>query len=115
MMGVIVEEGAILCVFTNISSNAKIGRFFFGNNYSSVGHDNVIGDFVTFGPGVIACGHVVVEDYAYIGAGVVIREGTDKPVVIGRGAVVGMGAVVTKSVPPGVTVVGNPARLFTHK
>jgi acetyltransferase-like isoleucine patch superfamily enzyme len=30
--------------------------------------------------------------------------------VIGRGAVVGMGAVVTKSVPPGLTVVGNPAR-----
>jgi dTDP-4-amino-4,6-dideoxygalactose transaminase len=29
---------------------------------------------------------------------------------IGRGAVVGIGAVVTKSVPPGVTVVGNPAR-----
>jgi len=32
--------------------------------------------------------------------------------VIGRGAVVGMGAVVTKNVPPGVTVVGNPARLL---
>ncbi len=29
-------------------------------------------------------------------------------------AVVGMGAVVTKDVPPGVTVVGNPARNMTH-
>jgi len=43
---VTVEEGAILCAFTNISSNAKIGRFFFGNNFSSIGHDTVIGDFV---------------------------------------------------------------------
>ena len=33
-----------------------------------------------------------------------------RTLVIGRGAVVGMGAVVTKSVPAGATVVGNPAR-----
>jgi acetyltransferase-like isoleucine patch superfamily enzyme len=30
--------------------------------------------------------------------------------MIGDGAVIGMGAVVTKNVPPGVTVVGNPAK-----
>ena len=112
---VTVEEGAILCPFTNISSNAKIGRFFFGNSYSSIGHDSVIGDFVNFGIGAIACGHVVVEDLAQIGPGAVIRDGSKKPIVIGRGAIVGMGAVVTKSVPPGVTVVGNPARLHNRK
>jgi len=40
-----------------------------------------------------------------------IKEGQPgQPLIIGRGAVVGMGAVVTKSVPPGATVVGNPAR-----
>ncbi|HRM51232.1 MAG TPA: acetyltransferase, partial [Acinetobacter johnsonii] len=31
------------------------------------------------------------------------------------GAIVGMGAVVTKSVPAGATVVGNPARIVTKK
>ena len=46
-----------------------------------------------------------------IGTGAVLRQGQPgQPLVIGRGAVVGMGAVVTKSVPPGATVVGNPAR-----
>jgi acetyltransferase-like isoleucine patch superfamily enzyme len=54
---------------------------------------------------------IVIEDHAYIGTGAIIKQGVSgKPLVIGKGAVVGMGAVVTKDVPPGVTVVGNPAR-----
>ncbi len=41
----------------------------------------------------------------------VIKQGTpDKPLIIGKGAIVGMGAVVTKDVPAGAVVVGNPAR-----
>lgn len=105
-----IGEGAIFCGFTQVTSNAKIGRFFHCNIYSYVAHDCVIGDFVTFAPGVMCNGHVVIEDHAYIGTGAVIKDGTDKPIVIGRGAVVGMGAVVTKSVLPGTTVVGNPAK-----
>ncbi len=42
----------------------------------------------------------ILNDHAYIGTGAVIKQGTpDKPLMIGKGAVVGMGAVVTKSVP----------------
>lgn len=107
-----IGEGVLLCSFTHITSNARIGRYFHGNFYSYVAHDCVIGDFVTFAPGVMCNGHVVIEDHAYVGAGVVIKDGTDTPVIIGRGAVVGMGAVVTKSVAPGSTVVGNPARIL---
>src|SRR3546814_9516802 len=105
----LVGEGAILCGFTHITSNAKIGRFFHANIYSYIAHDCVIGDFVTFAPGVMCNGHVVIEDHAYIGAGAVIKDGTDRPMVIGRGAIVGMGGVVTKRVAPGATVVGHPA------
>jgi acetyltransferase-like isoleucine patch superfamily enzyme len=81
------------------------------NLYSYVEHDCVIGDFVTFAPGVKCNGNIMIEDHAYIGTGAIIKQGKlGEPLVIGRGATVGMGAVVTKSVPPGVTVVGNPAR-----
>lgn len=104
-------EGAILCPFVTLTSNIRIGKHFHANLYSYVEHDCVIGDYVTFAPGVMCNGNVVVEDHAYIGAGAVIRQGQPgRPLVIGRGAVVGMGAVVTKSVAPGTTVVGNPAR-----
>ncbi len=69
---------------------------FHANLYSYVAHDWVIGDFVTFAPGVKCNGNIIIEDHAYIGTG----------------AVVGMGAVVTKDVPAGATVVGNPARVM---
>ena len=111
-----IGEGSLLCPFTCITSNIKIGKFFHANIYSYVAHDCVIGDYVTFAPGVKCNGNIHIEDHAYIGTGAVIKQGTpDKPLVIGKGAVVGMGAVVTKSVPAGVTVVGNPARILEKK
>ena len=108
---VILGEGSILCPFVTLTSNIRIGKHFHANLYSYVEHDCVIGDYVTFAPGVKCNGNVVIEDHAYIGSGAVIKQGTpDNPVVIGYGATIGMGAVVTKSVPAGLTVVGNPAR-----
>ncbi len=48
------------------------------------------------------------EDDASIGSGATILCG----IRIGKGATVGAGAVVTRDVPPGATVVGNPARVM---
>lgn len=110
-----IGHGAILCPFVTITSNVRIGSHFHCNLYSYVAHDCVIGDFVTFAPGVKCNGNVVIEDDAYIGTGAIIKQGRPgNPLVIGKGAVVGMGAVVTRSVPAGATVVGNPARLMVR-
>jgi acetyltransferase-like isoleucine patch superfamily enzyme len=49
---------------------------------------------------------VTVGDGAALGAGAVLVAG----VTIGEGALVGAGSVVTRSVPPGAVVAGNPAR-----
>ncbi len=49
---------------------------------------------------------VVIEDNVWIGGGAILLPG----VRIGRNAVVGAGAVVTRSVPANTVVAGNPAR-----
>ncbi len=111
-----LAEGSALSPFVTIGSNVRIGKCFQANLYSYVEHNCVIGDFVTFAPGVKCNGNIHIHDHAYIGAGAMIKQGTpDQPLVIGAGAIVGMGAVVTKSVPAGATVVGNPARIVTKK
>jgi sugar O-acyltransferase (sialic acid O-acetyltransferase NeuD family) len=69
-------------------------------------HDDIVEDFATFGAGVRLAGRVHVERGAYVGSGALVRE--DRR--IGAWALVGMGAVVTRDVPPGEMWAGVPAR-----
>jgi acetyltransferase-like isoleucine patch superfamily enzyme len=54
---------------------------------------------------------IIVEEDVWIGINVTLLSGTH----IGRGAIVGAGAVVRMSVPPYAVVVGNPARVIKFK
>lgn len=58
--------------------------------------------------GYTACSPVVLRSGCWIGANSIILPGVE----IGRNAVVGAGSVVTRSVPPGVVVAGNPAKFI---
>jgi maltose O-acetyltransferase len=92
----------------------------------------VIGNDVMMGPGVIIYGRyhnceridipmnkqgmgnyspINIEDDVWIGARAIILKG----VHVGRGAIIGAGAVVTKDVPPYSIIAGNPARVIRKR
>ena len=54
---------------------------------------------------------VIIEDDVWIGARVIILPGK----IIGKGAVIGAGSVVTKDVAPYSVVAGNPARKISNR
>jgi maltose O-acetyltransferase len=54
---------------------------------------------------------VVIEDDVWLGVRVIVLPG----IRIGRGVVIGAGAVVTKDVPPFAICVGNPARIIRFR
>ena len=109
---VAIGSGSVICDHVILTSNITIGRSFQANLHSYVGHDCVIGDYVTFAPRVSCNGNVHIGDGVYVGTGASIIQGsTREPMTIGEGAIIGMGAVVTKPVPPRTLVAGSPARV----
>jgi serine acetyltransferase len=101
----------VICAGCILTTNITIGNHVQINLDCTIGHDAVLEDFVTLAPGVHISGCVKIEEGAYIGTGASIINGTrDEFIVIGRDAVVGAQACVTRSVGAGVTVVGVPAK-----
>ena len=98
-----------------IHPGAKLGkRFFIDHGFGIViGETAEIGDNVTIFQGVTLGGtgkekgkrHPTIGHNVVIGAGAIVLG----PIYIGDNSRIGAGAVVTKSVPPDTTVVGNPS------
>jgi len=108
---VTLGAGAVVCAGSILTTNITLGEHVQINLDCTIGHDVRMGDFATLAPGVHVSGWVALGRRAYVGTGASIINGTeDRPLVIGDDAVVGAGACVTKSVDPGVTVVGVPAK-----
>ena len=56
-------------------------------------------------------GAIIIEDEVWIGTNAMILSG----ITVGKGAVIGAGAVVTRNVPPFAIVGGNPAQIIKYR
>lgn len=106
-----IGSGTIICPGCLLTTNIVLGKQVQINMDCTIGHDVELEDYVTLAPGVHISGYVKIRPLAYIGTGAVIINGTeDTPIIIGEEAIIGAGACVINSVPPGLTVVGLPAK-----
>ena len=106
-----VGPGAIIQQGVRVLAAARIGKACKLNINVVVHHDSQVGDCCTLAPGSQLLGRVVLEDQVFVGAGAIILPG----IRVGRGSVIGAGAVVTRNVPPGSKVAGVPAHPLERK
>ncbi len=134
--GSVIGRGCKLGPFARIRGNSRVGNHVVVGNFvelvrttlgdhTQVKHLSYLGDasvgaYVNIGAGTITANYdgknkhqTVIRDRASVGSGTILVA----PVVVGRAAVTGAGAVVTRrnNVPDRALVVGVPARIITKR
>lgn len=101
-------EGTVVFAGAVLQPDARVGRHAIVNTSASIDHDCVLADFCQVAPGAHLGGNVALGIGAFVGIGACVHQGSR----LESGAVLGGGGFLTrgKTIPPGETWIGVPAR-----
>lgn len=102
-----VEPGTLIMPGAIVNASAHIGRGCILNTNCSVDHDCEIEDFVHIAPGCAISGSTKIGSQSFLGTGSRVID----RISIGKGAMLGAGAVAVRDIPDHCTAVGVPARI----
>lgn len=115
---VIIGHHVSIGTSSDVQNCCSIGNYARLHSNVFLGQESIIEDFALLFPYVVLTNDPTppsndfigakVESYAVISAGTILLPG----VTVGRDALVGAGAIVTKSVPPGMLAIGQPAKVM---
>lgn len=100
-----IGEGCIICAGTIMTVDITVGNHVTINLDCTLGHDDVVEDYVTIYPSVNVSGNVKIGAESEIGTGAQIIQGKS----IGKQSIIGAGAVVVKEIKEAGTYIGLPA------
>jgi len=106
-----IGRGCVLYPHCFVGLNARIGEDVFCLSGSIINHDVVLEDRVVLASGVSLAGAVYVEADCYLGQACTVRQ----YVRIGRGSLIGMGAVVVEHIAPNSVIAGNPGKRLRER
>ena len=101
-----VSRGVLICANVVATVNVSFKEFSIINLSCTIGHEAVIGRSTTLNPTVNISGGVTLGENVLVGTGAQVLQYMD----VGSNSTIGAGAVVTKPVVSGTTVVGIPAK-----
>lgn len=101
-----VGEGTIICANSILTVDIKIGKHVIINLDCTIGHDDIIDDFVTIYPSVNVSGNVHLGECSELGTGMQIIQGK----TVAKNTIIGAGAVVVRDIEVSGIYVGSPAK-----